>query len=115
MATTKHPSAGNSSAIAAPRSVVKVAMPHCRGRWLPRRATRCRTGVDGARSPPAPFVGATGAATWSGRMEVANGPADWHYKGGGPQIGITRDRSVPTIGPEEGCEVYPVVPAPAAL
>ena len=39
-ATTNTPAAPNSSAIASHKSVVKVAIPHCRGRWFPTTAIR---------------------------------------------------------------------------
>jgi hypothetical protein len=44
MATTNVPPSPNSVAIASHKSVVKVAIPHCRGRWFPTTATR--TGSD---------------------------------------------------------------------
>src|ERR1035438_4513937 len=40
MATTDTPPAPYSAAIASHKSVVKVAIPHCRGRWFPTTATR---------------------------------------------------------------------------
>ena len=39
IARTKQSTAGTSAAMASVRSVVKVAMPHCRGTWLPSIAT----------------------------------------------------------------------------
>src|ERR1017187_4056465 len=39
-AATDNPAAPYSAVIASHKSVVKVAIPHCRGRWFPTTATR---------------------------------------------------------------------------
>jgi len=44
MATTNIPASPYSTAIASHKSVVKVAIPHCRGRWFPMIAIRI--GID---------------------------------------------------------------------
>src|ERR1039458_46868 len=47
MATTDTPPAPYSAAIASHKSVVKVAIPHCRGRWFPTTATLSGSGLLG--------------------------------------------------------------------
>src|ERR1017187_2307288 len=43
-AATDNPAAPYSAVIASHKSVVKVAIPHCRGRWFPTTATRTGSG-----------------------------------------------------------------------
>src|ERR1039458_525324 len=43
-AATDKPAAPYSAVIASHKSVVKVAIPHCRGRWLPTTPTRTGSG-----------------------------------------------------------------------
>ena len=48
-AATNNPSAPYSAVMESHKSVVKVAIPHCRGRWFPTTATRIGSERPGAR------------------------------------------------------------------